>query len=382
MATAWTKIVKNTSQGVIRSNGFYTKVPERTFPFVYNRTIVDPYYVRAYSWVDPSVWSDLSTTAFFADSSAYHIPIMGCSENQAINLAQFAAFEKFKDKCGDSAQLGASVAESKEAFSMIASRATKIYQAAKYLKRLELKNFAEELTLHDSSSKIRRKVQKFGNDLGATWLEYSYGWKPLIQDIYSAVKVLEGPLKEGVVRGNGTFQKKAKLLNFPTGSQLVSGTISITYRYQYGATVSITNPNLAAASQAGLINPIAPLWELVPFSFVVDWFTPVGNFLENFTFGLGLTFSKKWTAQKKLWIPEGVTLQQKPIDFYKWSPVTDPSLFLKFDRNSDNWGIPSLPRPRLPSFPRDRALNALSLAVTMLSSLQSGLDKPPRRYTA
>jgi hypothetical protein len=31
----------------------------------------------------------------------------------------------------------------------------------------------------------------------------------------------------------------------------------------------------------GLINPSTVVWELIPFSFVVDWFLPIGNFLHG-----------------------------------------------------------------------------------------------------
>jgi hypothetical protein len=37
----------------------------------------------------------------------------------------------------------------------------------------------------------------------------------------------------------------------------------------------------------GLINPAVVAWELVPFSFLVDWFIPVGKFLDSWTDQLG-----------------------------------------------------------------------------------------------
>jgi hypothetical protein len=36
-------------------------------------------------------------------------------------------------------------------------------------------------------------------------------------------------------------------------------------------------------SALGLTNPALVGWELVPFSFVVDWFTPIGSWLESLT---------------------------------------------------------------------------------------------------
>jgi len=37
----------------------------------------------------------------------------------------------------------------------------------------------------------------------------------------------------------------------------------------------------------GITNPLLIGWELVPFSFVVDWFLPVGNWLESVDAMLG-----------------------------------------------------------------------------------------------
>jgi len=48
----------------------------------------------------------------------------------------------------------------------------------------------------------------------------------------------------------------------------------------------------------GLINPAEVAWELTPWSFVVDWFIPVGNFLEALTARAGVTFIDGCSAYK------------------------------------------------------------------------------------
>lgn len=40
----------------------------------------------------------------------------------------------------------------------------------------------------------------------------------------------------------------------------------------------------------GLINPAVLAWELIPFSFVVDWFAPIGNTLDALDAGVGVQF--------------------------------------------------------------------------------------------
>jgi len=43
-------------------------------------------------------------------------------------------------------------------------------------------------------------------------------------------------------------------------------------------------------SQTGFLNPINLVWEILPFSFVVDWFLPIGPYLEAASAFNGLEF--------------------------------------------------------------------------------------------
>lgn len=67
-------------------------------------------------------------------------------------------------------------------------------------------------------------------------------------------------------------------------------------KVQHIADVRVTNPNLLLASRLGLTNPASIAWELVPFSFVVDWFGTVGEFLASWTDFDGLEFIQPMTT--------------------------------------------------------------------------------------
>jgi hypothetical protein len=53
----------------------------------------------------------------------------------------------------------------------------------------------------------------------------------------------------------------------------------------------------AFLNQTGFTNPINLLWELLPFSFVADWFLPIGNYLEALTAWNGLEFLDGYQVQ-------------------------------------------------------------------------------------
>jgi len=47
------------------------------------------------------------------------------------------------------------------------------------------------------------------------------------------------------------------------------------------ARYTISDPALKQLAQIGITNPINLAWELIPYSFVIDWLIPVGKFLES-----------------------------------------------------------------------------------------------------
>lgn len=56
--------------------------------------------------------------------------------------------------------------------------------------------------------------------------------------------------------------------------------------------LKISNPQLSQLQQLGLTNPALVAWELVPFSFVFDWFISVGQYLQGITALHGVTILK------------------------------------------------------------------------------------------
>jgi hypothetical protein len=47
------------------------------------------------------------------------------------------------------------------------------------------------------------------------------------------------------------------------------------------ARYKISDPTMKQVSQFGITNPLLLAWELIPYSFVVDWLFPVGRFLSS-----------------------------------------------------------------------------------------------------
>lgn len=143
------------------------------------------------------------------------------------------------------------------------------------------------------------------------WLEYRYGWRLLLKDIVDALSALHDMRTSGVrqrVKVTATTETAYRsdnneLYTDPMGqnarcrllySSEVKERLGLTYTMNY---VEDT-PGLSTLAQLGITNPMSLAWELIPYSFVADWFIPVGSYLSTMDVYLGKSFSfgtvSKW----------------------------------------------------------------------------------------
>lgn len=136
-------------------------------------------------------------------------------------------------------------------------------------------------------------VRKAARSTGQNWLELQYGWKPLLSDCYGAVSALDNlPFTDWMVT------VKAKAQSKRGGKGTVSHALNgwqnhyhVNADLLYGSEVRIdacpTSSALHTAASLGLSNPLYLAWEELPFSFVADWFIPIGDYLNQFDSLLG-----------------------------------------------------------------------------------------------
>lgn len=145
------------------------------------------------------------------------------------------------------------------------------------------------------------------------WLSYRYGWTPLLSDVASAAEAAASTLVERpprlkvLKRGSSTKDTEIAVGSFPA-VKIQSHTGTEYYlRYRILRTVETqtkawleveaSSQTLMRMEQFGLANPAALAWELIPFSFVADWFVGVGDYLNAQTALLGLTVVDGGTSQ-------------------------------------------------------------------------------------
>jgi hypothetical protein len=199
-----------------------------------------------------------------------------------------------------SVNLGQAYAERAQTARLIGDAAIRIAKTLNNLKKGNFVGAARDLGVgvpkraHARFKKSYPKRQ--AEAVSQAWLELQYGWKPLLSDVYGAAEQLaqshNRPATKTVksrksktipisYRTKVTYGK-AVLETVRTGTSKVDVTYSITY--------AMTSPNIASAKEMGLTNPLLIAWELLPFSFVADWFVPIGSYIGNLDATLGCTF--------------------------------------------------------------------------------------------
>lgn len=136
------------------------------------------------------------------------------------------------------------------------------------------------------------KVPNWG--VPGQWLEYRYGWRTLLYDIEDLTSAIQSL----------TETRKSKILSNRAGRTFSFTRNSVLYDSDSSGDWTATFEEFVRISIRGSVsaqfkpptfsfNPFITGWELIPFSFVFDWFINVGQWLASMSF---LTFAEQYSA--------------------------------------------------------------------------------------
>lgn len=179
---------------------------------------------------------------------------------------------------------GESLAEGRQTLSMIANTSLKVLRAFRAVRRGQFGNAARILGIPS------KNVAPRSYSVSQAWLSYQYGWTPLLSDIYDTHKLLKNGLSSGpqLFSVKSFWKESASVNNADNFFNNSTTTTDVTVGGKMW--FRIADSTLSALNQFGLINPLEIAWAVVPYSFVVDWFVPVGAMLEAFSARVGITF--------------------------------------------------------------------------------------------
>jgi hypothetical protein len=269
---------------------------------------------------------------------------------------------KLNAKIRDSdVNLAIALGEASKTADLIGGTAVKIAKSFRHLRRRDVSAAMRVLT-----GKPNNLSRHSADSAASLWLTYTYGVSPLLNDISGALKALDKVKKPYIpvhtVRAAVKENIKSTCFNYFSLSQF-SGQFSARGLVRF----KVTNPVTKSLDSVGFINPLSVAWELVPFSFVVDWFIPVGTFIENIVPPQGVDDIKgviglkaSGDAYHSTSIPPSA-----PGDLGWETSCTGSSYFIQ------RKPITSIPRYKLTipdlSLSRNRMMSGISLLWTVLS---------------
>ncbi|DAD51532.1 maturation protein [ssRNA phage Gerhypos.1_48] len=133
-----------------------------------------------------------------------------------------------------------------------------------------------------SGAELVRSIKHMRSKEAANaWLQWTYGWKPAAQSLYGVVQQATSVDKPfHMIRATGRYKNSKHIQvyafhgHIPTNQR---GDISQMCMIQ--AEFAMSNSAAESLANYTSLNPLAIAWELVPYSFVVDWAIDIGGYL-------------------------------------------------------------------------------------------------------
>jgi hypothetical protein len=204
-----------------------------------------------------------------------------------IPRAEIAALQKLKNQKVNLAQ---AFLEREQTARLFTSACTKIAHTVQAYRSKNPKWIWDLIVVNEGSR---------GRPIPQSWLELQYGWRPLMSDVYGSADALRE------TEGNGNAYrvsvtataKQTDPISWKKGTGVFGPPvlyINVHGKVKHIARVNLVykleNPLLASLASIGVTNPLALAWELLPYSFVVDWFTPLGSWINSMDAALGYSF--------------------------------------------------------------------------------------------
>jgi hypothetical protein len=172
---------------------------------------------------------------------------------------------------GSDFNLAVNLAQAHQVVDMCSSALWHLGRSLTFLKHGRIVNAFRELGITGSVAPLKSK------DVSGRWLEMQYGWLPTVSDCFEAAKAFEA-LSEGRKSRIVATEKVGRPVNLSASPSNYSceGNTTIIQRI-----VCELEEELSFGRSLGLTDPLSLLWEVLPYSFVIDWFLPVGTYLQN-----------------------------------------------------------------------------------------------------
>lgn len=294
-------------------------------------------------------------------SSASHFDLTMPESKSDANVANQALIRARNKIKATDVNLGVAFAERSATARLVGSTAVNIAKSYRQLRRGEIRNAMDTLGISSSRREPR------GGNAPRKWLELQYGWKPLLSDVYGSVHALSKRRgSDWLVTAKGRSKSSGEIVR--EFSSFGAGRVTASYEHSAMCRIDALPRNDAIMSLAslGITNPLLIGWELLPFSFVVDWFLPIGGWLESLDALLGydtIGYSNSVFTRLR-WHDVGRTIPGAP-GFTITNSYEGLKDIVKLDRSVSL----NVPFPHFPGIKDPRSLEHMANGLSLLATV-------------
>jgi hypothetical protein len=230
-------------------------------------------------------------------------------------------------------------------------------------------------------------TRKFGTLKGLAngWLEYTYGVKPLVGSIFGLaderIRFVLNKLDR--FKGRSRVYQRPKFVGFNTIDGVSNTPIDGTF-HKAAVTycVDMTVPDFDLARFSSL-NPYSIAWELMPYSFVADWFLDIGGYLRNLE--TALLYRNRfrdgyvtYITAAELDIRQVLKGSDLPSGLTSYEATYTGHIKSRYIQRDI---LPGYPLPQVPSLKVDLGASRLLSGASLLAGILKSGGNPARRQS-
>lgn len=258
--------------------------------------------------------------------------------------------------------LGTFLGELPETAEAVASAGISIFKAYREVRK---GRFGKAVTILRKANAEKGRTFTVDKTSSSAWLSLQFGWIPLVGDAYSAADAYKkGATRPKVtkIRSHTTFKRRVA-----TGGKAPGGLMYVDRLYEtYSKRVILkTTYQPSVYDQLGLTNPALIAWELLPFSFLVDYFVGIGDWLELHTV---LPNRSSSYINTQFFRSELSGIKQNPVNSGYWfKPENVTCRVNEIQMNRSVTSNPIIPPPQLknPFLKLGKLANMVALGVAL-----------------
>lgn len=241
----------------------------------------------------------------YVSGSAPSAPSMMAVTQQLINNATAKVNGKIANQKNVTVNWANFVSEQRDSRVMMYRNLNDLIKTVRFLRKGKFERAYSQLfgsrkreTFDPLHQKWRYSGKRDKRSASSLWLEWHYGWVPLVTDVYGGLKDMRADSAPLILKARGHSTDHDEYVTTLQSSFSIGASTPVIYKvrvrryvkYSVSLRYRVLNTLLSDLNAAGIVNPAELAWELTPFSFVADWFVNVGDYLRAATIGTGLQF--------------------------------------------------------------------------------------------